>query len=372
MAHIALDARLTHYTGGGIARYIRELAAAVPAIDALPGRASGHRYSIVHMRKAGASLPMPPGARRLNAVTPAHNRLERLALAVELLPHRIHLLHSPDFIAPLRLGGWRSVISIHDLSFLRYPQYLTDESRRYYNGQIAASVRTADHIITISEATRRDVIEMLGVKPDRVTTVYLAASGGFAPASASQVNEIRQRLGLGDYLLFVGTYEPRKNVPGLLRAYATLRDAPPLVLAGRQGWLFEDARKLVGELGLSDRVRFELDTPEHLLPALYAAARMLILPSHYEGFGLPVIEAQACGTPVIVSNRASLPEVAGEAALIIDPDAPDELADAIDRLMTDSALHAALRERGFANAARFSWQRCARETLAIYNAVLAA
>ena len=361
---IGLDARLTFYTRGGIAAYISQLAARLPALDA------ENEYIIIHSRKARDTLPMPANARRLSSFTPAHHRLERLALGAELWPHRLSLLHSPDFIPPH--GAFRSVITIHDLTFLRYPQFLTAESRRYYNDQIHAAVQRADAILADSEATRADVIDLLDTPSHKVTTVHLAADSRFAPRPAEAVAADRARLGLpSDYLLFVGTFEPRKNVSGLLNAYAILPpDSPPLMLAGNTGWLFDEVEALVTQLGLTDRVRFVPDVPADDLPTLYQGASALVLPSHYEGFGLPVLEAFACGTPVIAADRASLPEIAGDAAALCDPDNPASIAHAIQRVLSDSSYRQSLIAKGFTRVKDFSWDKCARDTLHVYQAVL--
>jgi glycosyltransferase involved in cell wall biosynthesis len=362
---LGLDARLTVYTAGGISNYIRRLAAELPALD------PANEYLILHSRKAREPLAMPPNARRADCWTPSHHRLERAALAVELWPRRLDLLHSPDFIPPLD-GRWRSVITVHDLTFLHYPEFLTAESRRYYNGQIRAAVRRADAILADSRATRDDLVALLGVPEGEITVIHLAPDAGFAPQPPEAVRAARQRHGLpGEYLLFVGTLEPRKNVDGLLRALALLPQAPPLVLAGRSGWLFDATRALIAELELGGRVHLLEDFPSGDLPALYSGAAALVLPSHYEGFGLPALEAMACGTPVVIADRASLPEIAGEAALRVQPNDPASIAQAVERVLTDTACRETLRSRGLARAQEFSWRRTAEETLAVYRRLLA-
>lgn len=368
MARIGIDARLTYYTQGGIAQYTQHLIRALAALD------TPHEVLILHSRKDQRNLAAAPNQRRVACWTPAHHRFERAALAVELLPHRLDLLHSPDFIPPYG-GRYRSVITVHDLAFLHYPGFLTAESRRYYNGQIAAAVRRADHIIADSEATRSDVIELLGVPPGKVSTVLMAADERFRPATPEAIAQMRNRHGLPeDYSLFLGTFEPRKNLGGLLRATALLRadlpDAPPLVVAGRRGWLYEEAFALCSELGLDGFVIWLEDAPFEDFPALYSGAQVFCLPSFYEGFGLPPLEAMACGTPVVVSDRASLPEVVGDAGLLVDPDDPASIADGLRRVLTDPALAADLRRRGREQAARFSWRETARQTLAVYERTL--
>ncbi|NLF00971.1 MAG: glycosyltransferase family 4 protein [Anaerolineales bacterium] len=176
------------------------------------------------------------------------------------------------------------------------------------------------------------------------------------------------------YVLFVGTLEPRKNVPGLLRAYRLVRDRgvteEPLVLVGGKGWLYQDVFEQTDRLGLREHVRFLHGVEDAALPALYNGAGVLVIPSFYEGFGLTALEAMACGTPVIAAQRASLPEVVGEAGLLVDPDDPQAIADAMARVLNDRVLHSAMRVSGLAQAARFTWEQTARTTLAVYRAVL--
>jgi len=249
---------------------------------------------------------------------------------------------------------------------------LTPESRRYYNDQIAWAVGRADHILTISESSKRDLVRLLNVAPEKITVHLLAADASFHPLPRAETDPILHALELSDtYFLFVGTFEPRKNILGLLDAYALLRDsvgaAPPLVLAGNRGWLYEESLVRIDRLGLRDSVLLRENISQDALPALYNRACALILPSHYEGFGLPALEAMACGTPPIVSNRSSLPEVVGDVGLQIDPDDPAALADAMRRALSDAAWCAIQRAAGLARAATFTWERAARIALSVYT-----
>lgn len=367
MHKIGIDARLTYYRRGGITEYIEALIRELGMLDAQ------NRYFILHSRKDARNLVQGANQWQVKCWTPAHHRIERLALGIETLPLRLDLLHSPDFIPPY--GRHRSVITIHDLTFLHYPDFLTAESRRYYNDQIDAAVARADHIMTDSEATRQDVITMLDVPPGKVTTVLLGVSEHFSRASDAKIEAFRTQYNLPDtYILFVGTFEPRKNLAGLLRAYAQLRadlrDAPPLVIAGRRGWLDESIYHLAVSLRLGEHLKWLEDVPHEDLPTLYSAASVLCLPSFYEGFGFPPLEAMACGTPVVVADRASLPEIVGDAGLLIDPERPASIADTLCKVLTDSALAAGLREKGFAQAAKFRWQDTARQVLGVYEKVI--
>jgi glycosyltransferase involved in cell wall biosynthesis len=383
---IGFDARLVYYQQAGIGQYILQLVQGLarvvkPASERRPAAGSagqepapqGLELWVFRSRKSPA-LPLPAWVRQVKLWTPSHHRLESRVLAAELASRRLALLHSPDFIPPFG-GGFRSVITIHDLNFVHFPQFLTPESARYY-GQIPKAVRRADHILTDSNATREDVINVLGVAPESVTTVYLAANPVYRPITNRQeVRRTVQRYGLPpDFIIFVGTLEPRKNVPGLLRALRLLHERgydTNLAIVGRKGWLYEEIFSTLAELHMADCVHFLENVPNEDLARLYNAAQCLILPSYYEGFGLPPLEAMACGTPVIVSNRSSLPEVVGDAALLVDPDSPEDLSDAIARLLDDNTLQATLRHRGLIRASQFSWARAARETMEVYRQVLA-
>lgn len=364
---LGLDLRLTYYTRGGIARYARRLAEQLPALAA--------QHEHIHFYRRGHTETFTVQAQRVECWTPAHHRLETAALSVELLPHRLDLFHSPDFIPP-RFGARRFVITIHDLAFLRYPQFLTVESRRYYNDQIASAVRRAHAISADSHATKADLINLLDAPPEKIGVIPLGLDTHFHPRHPSEVAATLARFNLPHgYVLFVGTFEPRKNIPALLRACAQLRarwqDAPPLVLVGNTGWLFEETMRLSRELKLDSYLHRLENIPEADLPALYCGAGVCVLPSHYEGFGFPVLEAMGCGTPVVYANASSLPEVAGQAGIPIDPDDVDALTEAIHRALTDSDLRADLIQRGLAQAKTFTWDGTARATLALYETVLA-
>jgi len=365
---IGIDVRIVHYARGGISNYVLRLIEALAQLD------SDTHYAVLHSRK-DAHPPVPgPNFRPASCWTPSHHRLERWALGIEALRLRLDLLHSPDFIPPA-LGSRRSVITVHDLTFLHYPQFLTAESHRYYNQQIAWAVRRADHILADSHATKADLESLLAVAPEKVTVVHLAADPGYRPQPVEEVSRVAAEYGLQPgYLLYVGTLEPRKNLPGLLEAYRALLDRQateePLVLVGGKGWLYDEVFATVARLRLDDRVRFLHGVPDDHLPALYSGASVLVAPSFYEGFGLPPLEAMACGTPVVVADRASLPEVVGEAGLLVDPERPEEIARALARVLTEPPLRARLKEQGLIQAARFSWPKAARETLDVYRQVL--
>ena len=367
---IAIDARLVYYQRGGIGQYILHL------IEELARLGLGEDYFVLRSRKEPA--PLAPGFQDMPLWTPPHHRLEQVALPMELALLGIDLLHSPDFIPPFR-GHFRRLITVHDLTFLYYPQFLTDASRRYYNDQIARAVRVADHISADSTNTKADLVRLLNVPPEKISVVLLAHDPRYKPLDATACAPVLERHKLEPgFILFTGTLEPRKNVKGLLTAYRAMRERPsfglsempPLVLAGRRGWLYDEIFARIAALKLEGSVHFVENAPNEDLIALYNAAALFVLPSFYEGFGLPVLEAMACGTPVVCSERGSLPEVAGDAALFVNPDDLDGLASAMGRALEDQPLRAQMRSKGLAQAARFSWERTARETLGIYKQLM--
>lgn len=237
------------------------------------------------------------------------------------------------------------------------------------------SAERADRLIAISESTRQDVLRFKSLPPERVVSIPLAASGAFRRVDEAQARASCTRYDLtpNRFILYVGVLEPRKNVPLLLKAYARLAaEYPdvPLAIAGKKGWMFDEIFQQVTTLKLTERVRFLGYVPEEDLVGLYNTARVFAYPSRYEGFGLPVLEGLQCGAPVITTNISSLPEVAGDAALLVDPDDVEGLAAALRRVLQDDALAADMSARGIERARQFSWERCARETLDVYRSLV--
>ncbi len=266
------------------------------------------------------------------------------------------------------------MLTVHDLIFERYPQHHTWTNRAFLRLGMPLFVKAAQAIIAVSQQTRRDLTALYHVPEEKIHVVYEGVDARFAPGDPAQVARIRERFSPErPYLLMVGTLEPRKNHAAALRVLARLaREGFPhrLLIAGGRGWLFRPIRKLVDELGLGDRVRFTGYVTDEELPALYTGADCLVMPSLYEGFGFPVLEAMACGTPVVCSNVSSLPEVAGSAALLVDPRDEEALLAGVRRVLTEPTLARELSQRGRRQAARFSWSRCAEETVAVYQAVV--
>jgi glycosyltransferase involved in cell wall biosynthesis len=258
---------------------------------------------------------------------------------------------------------------------VRFPAAFKALKRTYLRLMTRLSVRRATKVIAISESTRRDVIELLGVPAERVARIYCGADPGFRPLPASEVEAFRREKGLPErFVLFLGTIEPRKNVVTLVDAFADVIAGEPsstgdlqLVLAGGRGWLAEPVYARVEELGLGDRVHFPGYVPEGEKALWYNAATCFCYPSLYEGFGLPPLEAMACGVPVVTSNVSSLPEVVGEAALTVDPMDSVSLGEALQRVLADPGLRAELSARGQARAQHFAWPEAARQTADVYR-----
>jgi glycosyltransferase involved in cell wall biosynthesis len=376
--HVALNAQLLDfsptYRSGGISRYIYNLLVHLRTLE------GDDRFSVFVGRRPVDAALAPTARFRVRPVgLPTTRPLVRILWEQALQPavlrrEGVELLHSLAFAQPVLWRG-PSVVSFMDLSFLRYPRAFPRGNRVYLTLMARAAVRRADRLLAISEHTRQDLIDLLGAAPERVTVTYCGVDAAFRPLDAEAVQAYRARRGLPDeFILYLGTLEPRKNVPRLLEAYARLRrrgPVPPLVLAGGRGWGYAAIDARVAALDLGDSVRFLGYVPAAELPLCYNAASVFVYPSLYEGFGLPPLEALACGTPVVASRAASLPEALGEAALLVEPRDVGALADALEAALTDAALRDRLRAAGPAQARRFSWRQMAEQTVAAYHAVRA-
>jgi glycosyltransferase involved in cell wall biosynthesis len=368
--NIGFDARLAFYNRAGIGIYIRQL------MEGLPQAAPGDRFIIFRMWKDRETLAaeLAPNVLHRAAFTPCHHPLERWIFGAEVaaagLVTRLDLLHSPDHIPPQWTGG-ASVITVHDLAFLRYPETHAPDSRRYY-GQICWAVRRADAILADSLATKHDLINFLRVPPERIRVVYPAPRPGLARPPERTVRGLREALGLTrPYILFVGTLELRKNLVRLIEAFGRVRRVfdGELVLAGEPGFGAEAIYAAAAAALVRGRVRLVGRIKDEDLPALYAGAEVFVMPSLYEGFGLPPLEAMACGTPVVASNVSSLPEVCGDAALLCTPTDVESIAVTIERVLLNTAVRRRLIERGLARARSFTWERTVRDVLACYREV---
>ena len=295
-----------------------------------------------------------------------------LRLSFEMLRHPPDVLFVPSHVLPF-LHPARSVVTVHDVGYRHYPQAHTAAQRRYLEWSTRYHVHQATYLLVDSAATREDLVAFYGADPARITVAYLGVAPHFQPVrEAEHLVAARLKYGVAEpYILYVGTLQPRKNLSRLIQAVARLSDihSVQLVLAGKKGWLYDDILAQAQRLGIAGQVRFTGFVDEADLAALYSGAALFAMPSLYEGFCMPVLEAMACGTPVICSNVSSLPEVAGDAALTFDPHDVDAMAAAMARALGDRPLRAELVRRGLEQAARFTWQRCARQVLDVLESV---
>jgi glycosyltransferase involved in cell wall biosynthesis len=290
-------------------------------------------------------------------------------LSLEMAVRSPDVLFVPAHVLPA-VHPRRSVVTIHDLGYLRYPEAHTRWSRWYLRWSTCYNARSAATVMVDSRATLQDLVKHCGTSPDKTHIVHPGCDPAFAEVrDEARVAEVCTHYGVQlPYLLFVGTLQPRKNLKVLLEAFSALVShdaATHLALVGRKGWLYEPLFAQVRQLGLEHRVHFTGYVPQADLPAVISGAHAFVLPSLYEGFGLPVLEALACGTPVICSNVSSLPEVAGDAAILIDPHDTAQLTQAMQRVLENAELRREMALKGLRQARRFSWERCARETLTL-------
>ncbi len=374
---IGIDYTPAYEQGGGIGRYVRELIAALAQQD------HDNDYLLFVAGANAKTLPSPPGtnfkwaASRIAPIWFARMwHRARLPLPVEWWVGPVALYHATDFVLPPTLHKTQTVLTVHDLSFVRAPEAASPALKRYLDQVVPRSVHRANHILADSQATKDDLIALYDVAPEKVTVLLSGVNPRFQRVrDASILDAVRTRYGIGDvpFILSVGTVQPRKNYERLIEALAALPadlHGVHLVIAGGRGWLQESIFAAVKRLGLKDRVHFIGFADDADLPALYSAARCLAFPSLYEGFGLPVLEAMACGTPVVTSNVSSLVEVAGDATLLVDPFSVEQITAALTRLLKDEALRTTLVERGYTQASRFTWEKAAVQLRDVYHQLL--
>jgi len=377
---IAIDYSAAVNQRAGVGRLVRNQVLALAEVDPI------NDYQLIYARpNRGSAPPQFPKAHNFSRheiglrerwLTIMWHRV-KLPLAADWLSGPVDVYHSPDFVLP-PLRHARGILTVHDLAFLMRPECADAHLRAYLEEVVPRSVRRADYIIADSENTRNDLVVLLGVHPDAVSVVPGGVEAHFAPVvDPAALLEARARLGVGSapFILAIGVIEPRKNLSLLMDAFALLKRrqiGPPnlkLVLAGGNGWLVDGILEHHAASPVTADMLLPGFIPDNLLPAVYSAATVLAYPSLYEGFGLPILEAMACGTPVVASRASCLPEVAEGAAIMVDPDDVEDLAGALERALTDSDLRARLIKRGHERAAEYTWQRAAERLLDVYRRV---
>ncbi len=368
--HLALDARTATDHFPGIGRYVVNLARGLAQV------APDLRISLLQDPNAPATrLPLPDLPRIPCLASPFSIRQQWLVPG-QLHRLRATLYHSPYYLMPY-WPGLPTVLTCYDLIPLAYPRYFSPMQRLIYWLAHRLALSVACVLLAISEATKADLIRHFRIAPDRILVTPLAADARFAPCPLEDIAAVRQKYALPDgYVLYVGSNKPHKNLVRLIEAWSLVVSSapyaahPPLVIAGHWDSRYPQTQEKVVQSGIRDRVIFLHDVPEQELAALYSGASLFVFPSLYEGFGLPVLEAMACGTPVVCSHTSSLPEVAGDAALLVDPLDVEGIAASIRRALGDEGLRQRMREKGLARAAIFSWEQTARMTLAAYERAL--
>ena len=369
--HITIDYTSALRQTAGIGRYTRGLVAALAQID------QENEYTLFCAGQAPENQSWPENFSVRVSHVPARwltAGWHRFGIPVpaERVAGTCDVFHSPDFtLPPLREA--RGVVTVHDLSFLKLPECADPGLRSYLSRAVPRGVAQAARVLADSENTKHDLVELLNVTPDKVSVVPAGVESSFRPIrDTAKLADVRTRYNLPDwFILSVGTIEPRKNLSRLISAYGQLRRQTglphSLVIAGKKGWLYQGIFEQVAREGLSEHVQFPGFVADADLPALYTLADLLAFPSLYEGFGLPPLEAMACGTPVVASNSSSLPEAVGTAALLVDAEDVDGLAEAIARVLCDANLRARLSDMGRAQAVRFTWDGAARRLLDAYR-----
>ncbi|MCK2097407.1 glycosyltransferase family 4 protein [Thauera aromatica] len=379
--HVILDAQAIRPPLTGIGRYAFELARRIPSMD---GVESLKLFRGVQL--TDDVLPLlqsASGQRRLRQWIPFKPLVRRIyhgarnAYAAHVLSRqaRHSVFHEPNYILSSFDGP--CVATIHDLSHIHYPAFHPADRVDFLERELPRTLDRATHLITVSDFVRQEMIELLGLQPERITTVLNGVDERFLPMPPAQTLAARRRARLGDraYLLVVATLEPRKNLARLLDAYLglppRLRQRHPLVLAGARGWHDESLSQRLDRLAESDGIIRLGFVDDEDLPALYAGAHAFAFASIYEGFGLPVLEAMACGVPVLTSSTSSMPEVVGGCGLCVDPFDVDAMREGLIRLLEDETFRAFGREAGIRRARELGWNRCAAETVAVYRKIAA-
>ncbi len=376
---IGVDATSALTQGGGIGRYTRELFRAVSDLDAT------NQYQLISAKLVAeqpVANPLPDASNFAYRAGLLSERWlyrlwyrARVPLPVQLMTGKIDLFHSPDFVLPPVSGNIPTLLTVHDLSFVHFAEVYMPSLVSYLNAVVPWSVKRATHILADSEATKDDLMAIYGVSAEKITTLYAGIGSDFQPVTKEkQFRTVRKKYDLGDapYILSVGTVQPRKNYQMLIRAFAPIAKEFPhnLAIAGGKGWLFDDILNEIEAQGLQGRVKFLGFVDDADLPTLYSDAALFAMPSIYEGFGIPILEAMACGAPVISSDASCLPEVVEDAGVLLSPNDQDAWTNTMRDLLNDATRRTRLVGKGAIQCRKFTWAKSAEQLINLYSELL--
>lgn len=373
---IGINLRFLQTTISGIGKYVLEL------VNALSQKDVKNKYFLYEYDHTNVIRPVEK-ENFSYLILKLHTKMRSMRIFLEqflfsrfIKNQGLDVFHGPSFMLPVfKPKGTKCVITVHDLTFLRYPESFTFETKLYYKLFFRQSIKNADMIIADSQATKDDIMLYYHVPKNKIKVIYLGVDKAFTPvADKFHVAKVQKKYALPKkFFLFTGLLSPRKNIEGVLRAFNSLNidlyKEYHFVIVGGKGWLYDPIFKYVEEHNLKERVHFTGYIDEGDLPVFYTLAEALVFPSFYEGFGLPILEAMACGCPVITSNISSMPEVAGDAALLVDPKNTQNILTAMEKIVSDKELRKKLVEKGYEQAKQFTWEKTAEETLALYKQV---
>lgn len=373
MVAIGIDYTPAYEQGAGIGRTVRGLVSALAHIDTQ----TDYRLFV-----AGANSKLLPPQLAPN-FTYKPSRISpkwwariwhraQIPYIIENIIGKVNLYHATDFVLPPIHKKTKSIVTIHDLSYIRVPEAASPSLKAYLDVVVPRSLNRATHIHAVSETTRQDLITLYNIPPEKISVIFNAVESHFKPITPSKEIFEKYHIPNVPYIITVGTVQPRKNYSRLVKAVAQLRTRHDihLVVVGGRGWLEDEFYATIRDAKMTDYVHLTGFVADEDLPALYTGAIAMAFPSLYEGFGIPILEAMACGVPVVSSNSSSLPEVAENAALLIDPYSVDEVLEALERVITDHSMRNMLIQRGFEQAKKFSWDTSASQLLQLYQAII--
>lgn len=373
---IGINIRFIQTTISGIGKYVLELMKGLAQID------NENKYDLYEYSHTKVLHPIEK--KNFSYVIPTFNTkirsfrifLEQFLFTMFIKKQKLDVFHGPSFMLPIfKPLKTKCVITVHDLTFLRYQESFTFETKLYYKIFFKRSINNADMIIADSQATKDDLMLYFHVPKNKIKVIYLGVDKAFTPvADKFHIAKVQKKYALPKkFFLFTGLLSPRKNIEGVLRAFNSLNidlyKEYHFVIVGGKGWLYDPIFKYVEKHNLKERVHFTGYIDAGDLPVFYTLAEALVFPSFYEGFGLPILEAMACGCPVITSNISSMPEVAGDAALLVDPKNSQNILAAMEKIVSDKELRKELVKKGYEQAKKFTWEKTAEETLALYKQV---